>query len=99
MSDLKERLRYCQEHGLFIAALADMVASYEEAADAIEALETQLAEANRRLAEIAELTKRRQLPLTHQINDIAAGPQETCRICGHTTDSKIHEWCERKDNV
>lgn len=21
----------------------------------------------------------------------------TCRICGHTTDSKIHEWCERKE--
>lgn len=33
---LVERLRYCDEHGLFVAAISDQVASYGEAADALE---------------------------------------------------------------
>lgn len=64
----------------------------------IEALETQLAEAGNQL----RWTARRLPPLwERQVNawaDKLCGPDTpTCRICGHTTDSKIHEWCERKE--
>lgn len=35
---LEERLRFCEEHGLFTAAISNMVASYGEAADEIASL-------------------------------------------------------------
>lgn len=45
MDDLVERLRICQEYGIFTASMMDKAASYGEAADAIEQLQRQLAEA------------------------------------------------------
>lgn len=38
LASLVERLRFCEEHGLFVASLNDSVASYGEAATALEAL-------------------------------------------------------------
>lgn len=61
MDDLVERLRICQEYGIFTASMMDKAASYGEAADAIEQLQRQLAEAGNQLGWAA-----RRLPPSHR---------------------------------
>ena len=50
--DLIERLRFCNEHGIFCASVTSKTASYGEAADRIE---TQAAEIRSLRAQVAEL--------------------------------------------
>jgi len=67
MPDIVERLRYCQENGLFDASRSAMTAGYGEAADTIEALRADNARLREAVKPFAEMLKGNY---SHQSDDM-----------------------------